>query len=89
MRYGNEAEIMTVKKMMVDRLIEMNTQELQVEPEENEIIDFYPEDLPLKVNLTILSLNQNFWLSRYQHEEEQLLYRFSVHLIVSSTNSFS
>lgn len=60
MRYGNEAEIMTVKKMMVDRLIEMNTQELQVEPEENEIIDFYPEDLPLKVNLTILSLNQNF-----------------------------
>lgn len=63
MRYGNEAEIMTVKKMMVDRLIEMNTQELQVEPEENEIIDFYQEDLPLKVNLTILSLNQNQFLA--------------------------
>ena len=63
MRYGNEAEIMTVKKMMVDRLTEMNTQELQVEPEENEIIDFYPEDLPLKVNLTILSLNQNQFLA--------------------------
>ena len=54
---------MTVKKMMVDRLIEMNTQELQVEPEENEIIDFYQEDLPLKVNLTILSLNQNQFLA--------------------------
>lgn len=63
MRYGNEAEIMTVKKMMVDRLTEMNTQELQVEPEENEIIDFYQEDLPLKVNLTILSLNQNQFLA--------------------------
>lgn len=63
MRYGNEAEIMTVKKMMVDRLTEMNTQELQVEPEENEIIDFYQEDLPLKVNVTILSLNQNQFLA--------------------------
>lgn len=63
MRYGNEAEIMTVKKLMVDRLTEMNTQELQVEPEENEIIDFYPEDLPLKVNLTTASLNQNQFLA--------------------------
>ena len=63
MRYGNEAEIMTVKKLMVDRLTEMNTQELQVEPEENEIIDFYSEDLPLKVNLTTASLNQNQFLA--------------------------
>jgi len=48
MRYGNEAEIMTVKKLMMTRLHEMQTNQLQVEPEENDVIEFFQQDATLK-----------------------------------------
>lgn len=47
--YGNEAEIMTLKKMMVGRLEAMNKHKSELDPRENDTIDFLPHDDPLKV----------------------------------------
>lgn len=51
MRYGNEAEIMMVKKLMVSRLTELNNSQPQLEPEENDIVEFFSQDDALKVKL--------------------------------------
>ncbi|XP_057317711.1 E3 ubiquitin-protein ligase TRIM71-like [Hydractinia symbiolongicarpus] len=48
MRYGNEAEIMMVKKLMVSRLTELNNSQPQLEPEENDIVEFFSQDEALK-----------------------------------------
>ena len=50
LRYGNEAEIMTVKKLMMSRLNELNNHQPQLEPEENDVIDFYRQDEDVTVS---------------------------------------
>lgn len=46
--YGNEAEIMTINKIMVGRLDAMNIHVSELDPRENDAIDFIPNDEPLK-----------------------------------------
>ncbi|XP_065647014.1 E3 ubiquitin-protein ligase TRIM71 [Hydra vulgaris] len=48
MNYGNEAEVMTVKRFMTKRLRDLCSYQPQTEPEENDVIEFFFEDAPLK-----------------------------------------
>ena len=54
--FGNEAEIMTINKMMVGRLHAMNLHKSELDPRENDTIDFIPHDDPLKVRQHFPSL---------------------------------
>ena len=50
LRFGNEAEMMLVKKIIVNRLQSLCDYKPQTEPEENDIINFQPVDDDLKVS---------------------------------------
>ena len=50
LRFGNEAEMMLVKKIIVNRLHSLCDYKPQTEPEENDIINFQPIDDDLKVS---------------------------------------
>ena len=66
--YGNEAEIMTLKKIMVSRLDIMNKHKSELDPRENDTIDFLPRDDPLKVGVPlvksyhVLQIEGFYWL---------------------------
>lgn len=49
LRFGNEAEMMLVKRIIVNRLQNLCDYKPQTEPEENDILCFEPIDDELKV----------------------------------------
>ena len=56
LRFGNEAEMMLVKRIMVNRLQSLCDYKPQTEPEENDVLSFQAIDEDLKVSSVLSQL---------------------------------
>ena len=56
LRFGNEAEMMLVKRIMVNRLQSLCDYKPQTEPEENDVLNFEAIDEDLKVSSILVQL---------------------------------